>query len=163
VPGDREYFWGGNEWLTVINNLGIINLVNRGKVVNSGSQAVLVAGVADPASNLPADLFEVVASGHGEATALKILLSNRPATSREANKAGFHLQLSSRSFTGPFFPRRDSSGLKEINGFWLHLAPVTGLHGSFLRLWFAPELTLISLHRGRTQDSLRPAPIIEMI
>lgn len=157
VPGNHEYYWNANEWLGIMNNLGIINLVNRGKIVEHGHSKVLIAGIPDPASRLLPDLDGVQDSESGENAEFKILLSHRPGIAHLASQKGFHLQLSGHTHGGQFFPwtivvkfvHRLSKGLHRVGNMWLYVNPGTGSWGPLLRLGTTPEITLVELTRSQ--------------
>lgn len=153
VPGNHEYYWNVNEWLTVMNNLGIINLVNRGKVVSVNSKKILIAGIPDPVSGLPPELGQVQDSESTENADYKILLSHRPGIAKEASRFGFDLQLSGHTHGGQFFPwtivvkfvHKLSLGLHRVGNMWLYISAGTGSWGPLLRIGTTPEITLLSL------------------
>lgn len=159
VPGNHEYYWNVNEWLTVMNNLGIINLVNRGKVVTIKSKSILIAGIPDPVSGLPPELGQVQESESTENADFKILLSHRPGIAREASRFGFDLQLSGHTHGGQFFPwtivvkfvHKLSLGLHQVGNMWLYISAGTGSWGPLLRVGTTPEITLLSLVSDNNQ------------
>ncbi|WP_408095960.1 metallophosphoesterase [Peredibacter sp. HCB2-198] len=151
VPGNHEYYWNANEWLIVLNNLGTINLVNRGKIIKHNEANVLVAGIPDPVSRLAPNLDTKYAED-----AFKILLSHRPGIAPEAEKNGFHLLLSGHTHGGQFFPwtivvkfvHKLSQGLHRVGNMWVYVNPGTGSWGPLLRLGTTPEITLLELVRS---------------
>lgn len=153
VPGNHEYYWNANEWLTVMNNLGIINLVNRGKVISIKSKKVLIAGIPDPVSGLLPELGQVQESESSDSADFKILLSHRPGIANEAARFGFDLQLSGHTHGGQFFPwtivvkfvHKLSVGLHRVGNMWLYISPGTGSWGPLLRVGTTPEISLITL------------------
>lgn len=156
-PGNHEYYWNVNEWLTVMNNLGIINLVNRGKIIQHHEASVLIAGIPDPVSGLMPDLLGVQDSDSGEKAHYRILLSHRPGIAFEASKSGFNLQLSGHTHGGQFFPwtlvvkmvHKISQGLHRVGDMWIYVNPGTGSWGPLLRLGTTPEITLLSLTQSK--------------
>jgi predicted MPP superfamily phosphohydrolase len=153
VPGNHEYYWNVNEWLTVMNNMGIINLVNRGKVVNYKSRKILIAGIPDPVSGLSPALGAVQEAEPSDNADFKILLSHRPGIAHEASRFGFHLQLSGHTHGGQFFPwtivvkfvHKFSLGLHRVGDMWLYISAGTGSWGPLLRVGTTPEITLLTL------------------
>lgn len=153
TPGNHEYYWNVNEWLAVMNNLGIINLVNRGKVINHRGNYILIAGIPDPVSRVAPDLLGIQSSETGEIAQLKILLSHRPGIAAEASRLGFDLQLSGHTHGGQFFPwtlavklvHKISRGLHRVGPMWVYVNPGTGSWGPLLRLGTTPEITLLTL------------------
>ncbi len=158
VTGNHEYYWNANEWLGVMNNLGIINLVNRGKIIEHHTKKILVAGIPDPVSRLMPDL-----AGMMETSAeYKILLSHRPGIAKEASQCGYDLQLSGHTHGGQFFPwtivvkfvHRMSKGLHKVNSMWLYVSPGTGSWGPLIRLGTTPEITLLTLTQSKNEAVL---------
>lgn len=160
TPGNHEYYWNVNEWLGVMNNLGIINLVNRGKVIHHQNTSVLIAGIPDPVSRLAPDLFGVQDSESGEKAEFRILLSHRPGIAKEASKSGFNLQLSGHTHGGQFFPwtivvkmvHKISQGLHRVGDMWIYVNPGTGSWGPLLRLGTTPEITLLTLTQSKSEN-----------
>jgi uncharacterized protein len=159
TPGNHEYYWNVNEWLTVMNNIGIINLVNRGKVIHHDKASVLIAGIPDPVGGVPPDLIGVQDSKSGEKADFRILLSHRPGIAREASKNGFDLQLSGHTHGGQFFPwtlvvkmvHKISQGLHRVGDMWIYVNPGTGSWGPLLRLGTTPEITLLILTQSKSE------------
>lgn len=159
IPGNHEYYWNVNEWLTVMNNLGIINLVNRGKVIYHNNASVLIAGIPDPVSRIAPDLFGVQDSVSGEKADFRILLSHRPGIAHEASKSGFDLTLSGHTHGGQFFPwtlvvkfvHKISEGLHRVGDMWIYVNPGTGSWGPLIRLGTSPEITLLTLTQSKSE------------
>lgn len=159
TPGNHEYYWNVNEWLGVMNNLGIINLVNRGKVIHHQSATVLIAGIPDPVSRIHPDLIGIQDSESGEKADYRILLSHRPGIAFEASKSGFDLQLSGHTHGGQFFPwtivvkmvHKISRGLHRVGDMWIYVNPGTGSWGPLLRLGTTPEITLLTLTQSKSE------------
>lgn len=158
VTGNHEYYWNANEWLGVMNNLGIINLINRGKVLVHQNKKILVAGVPDPVSRLLPDLMGMLETESD----YKILLSHRPGIAGQASQAGYNLQLSGHTHGGQFFPwtlvvrfvHEMSKGLHRVNDMWLYVSPGTGSWGPLIRLGTTPEITLLTLTQSKNGKSL---------
>jgi predicted MPP superfamily phosphohydrolase len=155
VPGNHEYYWNANEWLGVMNNIGIINLVNRGKVIYHQNRPILVAGIPDPVSKLIPDLKGIQDYQSDEKPDYKILLSHRPGIAELASKYGFDLQLSGHTHAGQFFPwtivikwvHKISRGLHKIGPMWVYVNQGAGSWGPQLRLGSQTEVTLLVLKR----------------
>lgn len=153
VPGNHEYYWNANEWLSVMNNIGAINLVNRAKVIHHQDASVLVAGIPDPVSRLSYDLHALQDSESAEKAHFRILLSHRPAVIHEASLKGFHLVLAGHTHAGQFFPwtivvkfiHKISKGLHRVNSAWIYVNQGTGSWGPLLRVGTNPEITLLIL------------------
>lgn len=164
VPGNHEYYWNANEWLTVMNNVGIINLVNRGKVISVNSKKILVAGIPDPVSGLKPELGSILESESSDNAALKILLSHRPGIADESSRYGFDLQLSGHTHGGQFFPwtivvkfvHKLSLGLHRVGNMWVYISPGTGSWGPLLRIGTTPEITFLTLTSTQTKILKHP-------
>lgn len=162
TTGNHEYYWNANEWLGVMNNLGIINLINRGKVIHHESTKVLIAGIPDPVSRLLPDLTGIQEAETARDAAFKILLSHRPGIAHEAALSGFNLQLSGHTHGGQFFPwtivvkfvHKISLGLHQMGNMWIYVNPGTGSWGPLLRLGTTPEITLLVLTQSKSEKHL---------
>jgi predicted MPP superfamily phosphohydrolase len=152
VPGNHEYYWDANEWMNALNNLKVIVLVNRGKILHYNNRNILICGVPDPVSRLELD---VITPLQIEASApLKILLSHRPNLSIIASQNGYDLQLSGHTHGGQFFPwtifvklfHKNVAGLYKINKMWLNVNPGTGSWGPMMRLGTRTEISLIEIN-----------------
>lgn len=154
VPGNHEYYWNANEWLTIMNNLKAVVLVNRGKKIKVKSSEILIAGVSDPAGSPKPDPLSGLKSG--ENANYKILLSHRPGIANEAARLGYNLQLSGHTHGGQFFPwtivvrfvHTYFLGHYLIDQMWLNVNSGTGSWGPFLRLGTTSEITQIELFRS---------------
>ncbi|HXH30676.1 MAG TPA: metallophosphoesterase [Bacteriovoracaceae bacterium] len=151
VPGNHEYYWGINEWLGLINNLGIVVLLNRGKILQHGEKKILIGGIPDSVSSLLPDPGAILEAGLE--SDFRILLSHRPGYAEVASLQGWNLQLSGHTHGGQFFPwtiavrffHEVSVGLKKKKEMWLYVSPGTGSWGPLLRLGTTPEVTVLTL------------------
>jgi predicted MPP superfamily phosphohydrolase len=154
VTGNHEYYWGAEEWVKNMHDLGFIPLVNENRVVNFAGIKILIAGVTDMSAKqfLPAhkpDLPKAIFSH--EQTDFKILLSHNPRTLCEAEHVGFDLQLSGHTHAGQFFPfsllvplaHKYHNGLNCQNKIWLYVNPSTGFWGPVNRFGIHSEITVI--------------------
>jgi predicted MPP superfamily phosphohydrolase len=162
TPGNHEYYWNVNEWLSVMNNLGIINLVNRGKVIQHRNSSVLVGGIPDPVGGIAPDLLGIQDSASGEKASFRILLSHRPGIAKEAHKNGYDLLLSGHTHGGQFFPwtlvvkmvHRYSQGLHKLGDMWIYVNQGTGSWGPLIRLGTTPEITLLMLTQSKSEQKI---------
>ncbi len=152
VPGNHEYYWNANEWMNAVNNLKVIVLLNRGKVLNLNNKKILIAGVSDPAGGITPDpAISLELDHHSD---VKILLSHRPGLADEASKMGYHLQLSGHTHAGQFFPwtiivrffHKHFKGAYKINDMWLYVNQGTGSWGPMMRLGSQTEITLLEIN-----------------
>jgi uncharacterized protein len=156
VPGNHEYYWNVEDWISVIKDLGAAVLLNRSERIQFRGAKLLIGGVTDPAapytSQHPAPDVKSAHGGPSDA-ALKILLSHRPSMAAEASKLGFHLQLSGHTHGGQFFPwtivvrfvHKFFLGLHKHENMWIYVNGGTGSWGPLLRLGTTPEITHIEL------------------
>ncbi len=47
VPGNHEYYWGIDQWLTQMTELGFVTLINGNQIINFHEHNFLIAGVPD--------------------------------------------------------------------------------------------------------------------
>jgi predicted MPP superfamily phosphohydrolase len=159
VPGNHEYYWNGNEWLGAMNNIGMINLVNRGKIIYHNNRPLLLAGVPDPVSRINPDLAGILELNKEDNPDFKILLSHRPGIAISASEAGFDLQLSGHTHGGQFFPwtivvkwvHKIHKGLHKVGTMWIYVNQGTGSWGPQLRLGSQTEIAIITLKKETNQ------------
>ncbi len=167
VPGNHEYYWGINEWLGVMNNLGAVVLVNRGKIIYHNGKQILVGGIPDPVATLipdPATVLEAATESD-----MKILLAHRPGFSKVAAELGYDLQLSGHTHGGQFFPwtvavrffHEVTQGLMKTGKMWLYVSPGTGSWGPLLRLGTTPEVSLLTLKKLAKGNFDRKVHVVE--
>jgi predicted MPP superfamily phosphohydrolase len=155
VPGNHEYYWNGNEWLGAMNNIGVINLVNRGKIIYHNKRPLLIGGVPDPVSRIMPDLDGILDLNKEEKPDFKILLSHRPGIADNAAHAGFDLQLSGHTHGGQFIPwtivvkwvHKLHKGLHKVGSMWVYVNQGTGSWGPQIRLGSKTEIAIIILKK----------------
>ena len=156
VTGNHEYYWGPEQWLQKVAELGMIPLINENRVVGEIGAKILVAGVTDRSSHhfIAAHRSDPrQAAATTETCALKILLAHRPDSCLEAEPAGFDLQLSGHTHAGQFFPfslliplvHRYFKGLYRHGRMWLYVNSGTGYWGPPHRFNIPAEITLLTL------------------
>jgi predicted MPP superfamily phosphohydrolase len=156
VSGNHETYWNLNGWMTVMNNLKFVILMNRGKMIDHDGVSFYVGGVSDPAALAP-DPSAVYEGGRG--ADFKLLLSHRPGIALEASRLGFDLTLAGHTHGGQFFPwtyavklvHQFSKGLHPVNEMWIYVSQGTGSWGPLIRLGSDPEITHLTL---KTQQKL---------
>jgi hypothetical protein len=156
VTGNHEYYWGVERWLEKVRSLGLLPLLNENRVITVGDAKVLLAGVTDSTggnfvtSHRP-DQKRAIQSG--EECQLKILLAHRPDNWFEAEKLGFHLQLSGHTHGGQFFPwsvlmpiaYKYYRGLNRHGRMWIFVSSGTGYWGPAHRFAIPSEIALLRL------------------
>ena len=152
VTGNHEYYWRASEWVKELERLGLVFLKNEHRLVREG---LVIAGVTDPVGRYTHKQNPTAALAGAPPEAVKILLSHRPQTARQAEKLGVHLQLSGHTHGGQFFPfnllirffQPVVAGLHRIGGLWLYVSRGTGYWGPPSRLGVGGEITVIELKR----------------
>jgi predicted MPP superfamily phosphohydrolase len=159
VTGNHEYYSGADAWVKELRRLGITVLQNEHVVLQHEGESLVVAGVTD----YSAHQFDEgqrsnpeAALKHAPESAANILLAHQPRSAREAEAAGFHLQLSGHTHGGQFFPwnffvrlqQPYTAGLHRLNKLWIYTSRGTGYWGPPKRLGAPAEITLLRLVRA---------------
>ncbi len=163
VTGNHEYLFGEQEWLKVIDRLGLKALINEHQVLTRGKGRILLAGVTDYSAgkydSSRASNPETSLSGSSQCD-LKILLAHRPRSIYAAAKSGFDLQISGHTHGGQFYPWRFAcfspyvAGLHRFKDTWIYVSRGTGYWGAPIRLGVTSEITLIKLTAGNLLPNL---------
>ncbi|HAZ13010.1 MAG: hypothetical protein A2X86_09480 [Bdellovibrionales bacterium GWA2_49_15] len=149
VAGNHEYYSGHDEWMTFLKKLNIKVLENENDFLQVGNATVLIGGVPDQrTSPIKADPERAMLHPRGKAD-LSILLAHQPLKCDEAQKAGFHLQLSGHTHAGQFHPWTwvvkliypYVKGLNNHQGMWVYVNQGTGFWGPPVRLGTQSEIT----------------------
>ncbi len=154
VTGNHEFYWGAERWIEEFRALNCIVLNNENRVIDFNGVKILIAGVTDSHAEhfvpaLKADIF--AAAKTTELCSLKILLAHRPDFFLEAEKLGFHLQLSGHTHAGQYFPwnllvrffHRYYRGLEKFKSLWVYVNVGTGYWGPANRFGVPAEITEI--------------------
>jgi len=156
VTGNHEYYWGVERWLEKVRSLGLLPLLNENRVIAVEDAKILLAGVTDStggnfASGHRPDQKRAIQSD--EQCQLRILLAHRPDQWVEAEKLGFHLQLSGHTHGGQFFPwsvlmpiaYKYYRGLNRHGRMWIFVSSGTGYWGPAHRFAIPSEIALLRL------------------
>jgi predicted MPP superfamily phosphohydrolase len=152
VLGNHDCYSGPQAWTAHFRKLGFRVLLNEHAVLEHKRARIVIAGVIDQTLR-PGPLPEVAAA-NAPAAAFKLLLAHNPKIAADAERVGFHLQLSGHTHGGQFFPwtlvvRRvhgpHHHGLSKSGRMWVYVSPGTGTWGPQVRLGTRPEVTLIRL------------------
>lgn len=154
VTGNHEYYWGGEQWVEKMRELGLTPLINENQIISFADIKILIAGITDISSDhfLPShksDTQKAISSN--DKTDFAILLSHNPRAIKDAEKAGFNLQLSGHTHAGQFFPfnlliflaHKYHTGLNKHNETWLYINSGTGSWGPQNRYGVNSEITVI--------------------
>ncbi len=156
-PGNHEYYFGVEQWLSHYQTLGMQILANQHTVIERDGAALVIAGVTDAAATgrgRPGpDLAQALEGAPPEAAV--ILLDHQPRNAARAAAQGVDLQLSGHTHGGMIVgldrivARANNgfvSGRYEVDGMTLYLNNGTALWPGFaLRLGKPSELTRITL------------------
>ena len=157
VTGNHEYYSGAHAWIVELRRLGLLVLMNEHVVLQHGTSALVVAGVADHSAHHfdPAhrsDPQAAIAGAPAEAQ-VRLLLAHQPRSAEAAAKAGFHLQLSGHTHGGQFWPWNHfvrlqqpfTAGLHRWHTLWVYTSRGTGYWGPPKRLGAPSEITHLRL------------------
>ena len=159
VTGNHEYYWGVARWLEHFQKLGARILLNEHVKIERDGANVVIAGVTDRSAgqHLPGHASSPRKSLEGApANSVKVLLAHQPASYKEANEAGFDLQLSGHTHGGQFFPwslvvklaQRYYKGLNKHENMWIYVNRGTGYWGPPHRFTVPSEISLLKLTRA---------------
>ena len=157
IPGNHEYYYGYEGWMTKYQQLGMTRLCNSHVSITRGGSSLVVAGITDTASDrfsLPSpDLGRALSGAPQDAPV--ILLDHRPNTAPQAAQAGVALQLSGHTHGGMVkgldrlvarFNNGFVSGFYQLGNMQLYVNNGTGMWNGFaLRIGVPSELTVITL------------------
>ncbi len=163
VTGNHEYYWGAEDWLRTVKQLGFTPLLNENRLIQIKSSNLLLGGVTDTGAH---DFIESHRSSpskaalHPQNSDLRILLAHRPDSCLEAEPSGFQLQLSGHTHAGQFFPwnflvklaHRYYRGLNRHGKMWVYVNAGTGYWGPAHRFLIPSEITLIRLKSATQGD-----------
>jgi len=152
VTGNHEYYWGVEDWLAKVKELGFVSLLNENRVLKKGGGRLLLAGIPDQmGEEFVADHYvdiEKAADG-GKDCHCRVLLSHRPTP----HPQHFDLQLSGHTHGGQFFPfnllvmmvHKYYKGLYQLGESWLYVSCGTGYWGPAQRFGIPSEITVLRL------------------
>ncbi|NNG23227.1 metallophosphoesterase [Telluria aromaticivorans] len=157
VTGNHEYYSGAEEWIAEVRRLGITVLMNQHVIRRRQDASLMIAGVADYGAHQfhPAHKSDARAAAAGAPAGVdvRVLLAHQPRSAPEAEKAGFHLQLSGHTHGGQFFPwnlfvplqQPFVAGLHRVRDMWVYISRGTGYWGPPKRFGAPSEITLLRL------------------
>jgi uncharacterized protein len=156
VTGNHEYYWDVDAWVNKTRELGFTPLLNENRVAPFRGGNILVGGVTDTTGESfdPAHKSDPrKAAATTEQVEVKILLAHRPDSYKEAEPAGFDLQLSGHTHGGQFFPwsliisffHTYARGLHRHGRLWIYVNVGTGYWGPPHRFAVPSEITVLTL------------------
>lgn len=158
VPGNHEYYWNVQEWLSKVKDLGMIPLLNSGREIPHPHFRVWLGGIPDSSAHRfvqehKANAPLAMPPKESSQSYFKILLAHQPKSYKEAQLAGFDLMLNGHTHNGQFFPfnflvgffNPFSKGHHREGSLQIYVNSGTGFWGPPLRLGIPSEITLIEL------------------
>ena len=170
IPGNHDVYAGWPAVHQGLEAMGITVLVNRAVPVERNGACFWVAGTGDPAGRrgtpVAPDIRRTLAgipSG-----AFTLALAHNPALWPALAERGVELTLSGHTHYGQIaIPRlgwslaspflEHAMGSHQRDGSQLYINPGTNYWGIPMRIGTPPEVTVLTLRRGKTA-SMRPAP-----
>jgi predicted MPP superfamily phosphohydrolase len=156
VTGNHDHYSGANDWVEVVEKLGIVPLRNRHVVIGSGDAAFVLAGVDDHRGGFAGGEREDLGKAlDGRPDGLPVvLLAHDPSTFKRASSRGIDLQLSGHTHGGQIWPFRYLvklavpfvAGRYARHGAELYVSRGTGFWGPPMRLFAPAEITEHVLH-----------------
>jgi predicted MPP superfamily phosphohydrolase len=155
VTGNHDHYSNANDWVGVIEKLGLVPLRNRHVTVRCEGGSFVLAGVDDHRGGFGdgqrEDLPQAL-SGVDPALPV-VLLAHDPATFKRASQSGVDLQLSGHTHGGQIWPFRwlvrlatpFVAGRYTRNRSELYVSRGTGFWGPPMRLFAPAEITEITL------------------
>ena len=157
VTGNHEYYSGAPAWIAELRRLGVTVLLNEHVVLAQPHSEIVIAGVTDfSAGHFDAahrsDPHAAIAGAPAGST-VRVLLAHQPRSAPEAQKAGFHLQLSGHTHGGQFMPwnlfvrlqQPFTAGLHRLLGLWVYTSRGTGYWGPPKRFGAPSKITRLRL------------------
>ena len=159
VTGNHEYYSGAPAWIVELRRLGLTVLLNQHVVLRHAEVEIVIAGVTDYSAghfdaSQRSDPHAAIAGA--PANAVRVLLAHQPRSAPEAQKAGFHLQISGHTHGGQFLPwnllvrlqQPFTAGLHRLHDLWVYTSRGTGYWGPPKRFGAPSEITHLRLVPG---------------
>ena len=159
VTGNHEYYSGAPAWIVELRRLGLTVLLNQHVVLRHAEVEIVIAGVTDYSAghfdaSQRSDPHAAIAGAPTDA--VRVLLAHQPRSAPEAQKAGFHLQLSGHTHGGQFLPwnllvrlqQPFTAGLHRLHDLWVYTSRGTGYWGPPKRFGAPSEITHLRLVPG---------------
>ena len=159
VTGNHDHYSGADDWVGVIEKLGLVPLRNRNVSIRCDGASFVLAGVDDHRGGFGdgqrEDLPKALA-GRDPALPL-VLLAHDPATFKRASQSGVDLQLSGHTHGGQIWPFRwlvrlavpFVAGRYARNSAELYVSRGTGFWGPPMRLFAPAEITELTIRALR--------------
>jgi predicted MPP superfamily phosphohydrolase len=159
VTGNHEYYSGAHAWIRELRRLGARVLLNEHVVLEHDGAALTVAGVTDWSAHHfdPSHRSDPQAAAQGSPEhATRVLLAHQPRSALNAERAGYHVQLSGHTHGGQFWPwnlfvrlqQPFTAGLERVGRMSIYVSRGTGYWGPPMRFGIPSEITRIRLVRA---------------
>lgn len=158
VTGNHEYYWGADELVSLVQQVGATPLINENRILDIDGVSIMIAGITDSTAHQFLDHHQSNPAKALDGLAdYKILLAHRPGDVLAAEPLGAHLQFSGHTHAGQFFPfsfliplaHKYYRGLNRHGKTWLYVNPGTGYWGPANRFGIASEITVLQLAKGK--------------
>ncbi len=168
ITGNHEYYSGAHAWITEMQRLGLVVLMNEHRVLDHDGADMLVAGINDFSAEHfdPSHKSDPAAalSGAPADAAFRLLLAHQPRSAFAAKGLGFHLQLSGHTHGGQFVPwiwfvrlqQPFTAGLHRLgglDGLWVYVSRGTGYWGPPKRFGAPSEITRLRLKATASEST----------
>lgn len=165
VTGNHEYYFKVDEWLPVIERLGMDVLANERVEIGAGDDRIYLAGVNDLQAGRvhPEHRYDPAEALAGrDPTVATVLLAHQPRVIRDVEGQGVDLILSGHTHEGQIWPftylvrlqQPYISGLYEHgDGTRVYVNPGTGTWGPPMRLGSENEITRVRLRALAPPDT----------
>lgn len=152
IPGNHEYYWGMQSWLSEFRKLKFKPVINRGETIEVGGARVFIAGTSDPTAARFAE--ELPKIPEREKADLAILLAHQPIFAKSALQKEYDLMLSGHTHGGQYIPwswvvhlvYRFASGLYRMGSMLVYVNDGTGYWGAPVRIGTRLEITVFDIY-----------------
>lgn len=152
IPGNHEYYWGMQSWLSEFRKLKFKPVINRGETIEVAGTKIFIAGTSDPTAARFAE--ELPKIPERAASDLAILLAHQPIFAKSALQKDYDLMLSGHTHGGQYIPwswvvhlvYRFASGLYRMGSMLVYVNDGTGYWGAPVRIGTRLEITVFDIH-----------------
>lgn len=158
VTGNHEYYWGAEDWSSLLEKLHVTMLRNEHRVLSIGNDRLVIAGMPDRTERrFGGEGPDIKATLQDAPEVPRILLEHQPRDAAAyAPYADVHLSGHTHgglmSFLQPIiagFNNSFAAGAYAVNGMHLYVSPGTGLWSGFsCRIGVPSEITRLVLRAG---------------
>ncbi len=155
VTGNHDYYSGAEEWVSALQQLGVVCLRNARKAIGDGGGTFDLIGVDDWSARHGGDGYDLTAALAGfDPSRGSVLLAHQPSNFDEVATKGIGLQLSGHTHGGQLFPATwvargiwgdRNAGLSRTGESLLYTSRGCGFVGPPVRVGSPPELVKVVL------------------